>query len=372
MTAETGAPDTILVCRSPGETRYALLAGEAMVAVVHRRDIDMQPGAVYAGRVTARVPGVNAVFVDIGAALPGVLSVKQIPLEGSAVAVVVAVPPRAGKGAELKAASTAVPESAKPPALLHAAPEPVSAWWTKYGADIRSIICTPRREAVRVKALLSDTAPVEGTAEADLFAAFGVDEAIEAALRPKVPLPSGGSLIIESTAALTAIDVNSGAADPGTANIEAIAAVAVELRRRNLAGHFVVDMIPSRRRGPWPRLLAKALGDDTAVQVAGLTPLGMIELTRQRSGLSLAEMLLGADGTLSAASVAYRALRDAVRLAVSEKAAGVTVVAAPDVVTVIHGPLRAALAEARDAIKGEITLTPRPDFARTRTDLRPA
>ena len=107
-------------------------------------------------------------------------------------------------------------------------------------------------------------------------------------------------------------------------------------------------------------------------RVAGLTPLGIIELTRQRLGLSLRETLCDADGGLSAASVAYKLLRDAVRLALSEKVAGVAAGATPDVVAVLQGELRPALDEARDMIKGEITLTARNDFTRARVDLTPA
>ena len=58
------APDTILVSRSPGETRYALLAGEEFIEVIHHRDGAIQPGSIYAGRIGARVPG-------IARALPG-------------------------------------------------------------------------------------------------------------------------------------------------------------------------------------------------------------------------------------------------------------------------------------------------------------
>lgn len=374
--AARAAPDTILVSRSPGERRYALLAGEQVIEIVHRRDADMQPGAVYAGRITARVPGVNAVFVEIGDEAPGVLAVKHPPPLGTAVAVTVSVPARGNtsnqKGAELKAADVHIPDNAKVPGLLQAAPEPLAAWLTCYDQGIARIVATPRREAQRLRTLLGPAVPVEDF-DGDLFAAEGVDEAVEAGLALVVPLPSGGSLIIEHTAAVVAIDINSGPADPGIANGEAVVAVAAELRRRNIAGHILVDIIPGRRRAAWPRLLAEALSDDPVpARVTGLTPLGMIELTRQRLGLSLREMLCDADGGLSAASVAYKLLRDAVRLVVTEKAAGVAVTAAPGVVALLQGPLRPALEEARNLVKGEIALNVRADFARTRVELRPA
>jgi len=367
------APDTILVQRSPGETRYALLAGGALIEVVHRRDAVMQAGSVYLARIGASVPGVAAVFVELGAGPPGVLPMKcRPPPQGAAVPVVVIVPARGDKGPEVKPAEADIPAGAKAPALLRAAPEPVGDWWQCYRDGITSILCAPRREAARVKALLGKDAPVEEAVDEgadNLFAAHGVDEAIEAALSPIVPLPGGGSLIIESTAAVVAIDINSGPADPASANTEAMTAVAAELRRRNIAGHIVVDIIPTRRRSAVPRLLADALSPDPiTAHVAGLTPLGMIELTRRRVGLSLAETLTGADGSqiLTAASVAYRLLRDAVRFAHGERAAGVAVAVAPDVIAALQGPMRAALDEARGEIKGEVVLTVREDFARAR------
>ena len=179
-------------------------------------------------------------------------------------------------------------------------------------------------------------------------------------------------MIIEHTAAVTAIDVNSGSADPGTANTEAIAAVALELRRRNIAGHIVVDLIPSRRRVPLARQMADAVSPDpVATNVAGVTPLGMVEITRRRLGLSLAEVLC--DGAeLGAASVGYKLLRAAVAFALQAKTAGVVVSAAPEVAAALQGPLREALTEARDILKGEIVLKVRADFARSRFEFHPA
>lgn len=366
-------PDTILVCRSPGETRYALMAEETVLAVAHRRDTDVQPGAVYHGRVKAQVPGVGAVFVDYGDALPGVLYVKTAPPDGSAVAVTVSVPPRPGKGAELKPVKTSITSSSKLPLLAEAAPEPVVEWLGRYGASIRAIICQPLREVARVRAMLGDEAPVEShSADADLFAAFGVDEAIEAALRPEVKLPSGGSIIIEPTRALTVIDVNSGGSDPARANFEAVQMIALELRRRNVAGHVLIDVIPTKARSSLPRLMTKALAaDPNPAQVVGLTSLGLLEMTRQRMGLSLAETLQD-KGELSAATMAYRALRLVVRAAAKSGTPRWVINAAPDVAALLQGALARAAAEARDITKTEIQIAARADFKREQLDVRPA
>ncbi|MCA0200870.1 MAG: ribonuclease E/G [Proteobacteria bacterium] len=366
-------PDTILIARSPGETRYALMADETVLAVVHRRDADVQPGAIYHGRVKAPVPGTGAVFVDYGEALPGVLYIKSPPPEGSAIGVTVTVPPRPGKGAELKAVKAAIASGAKLPLRAASAPEPVVDWMARYGASIRAIICQPLREVARVRALLDTDAVVEShPADADLFTAFGVDEAIEAALRPEVKLPSGGSIIVEYTRALTVIDVNSGGSDPARANYEAMAAVAAELRRRNVAGHILIDVIPTKARASLPRILTKALAaDPNPAQVVGLTSLGLLEMTRQRMGLSLAEVLMD-KSELSAASVAYRALRAVVRVAAKSGTPKWAVNLASDVAALLQGPLARAVNEAHELTKVEIQIVPHADFKRERIDISPA
>jgi Ribonuclease G/E len=370
--ARSPLPDTILVARSPGETRYALLADEVVLAVVHRRDAEVQPGAIYHGRVRAPVPGTGAVFVDYGEALPGVLHIKSPPPEGSALGVIVTAPPRPGKGAELKAVKAVITSGAKLPRLAAPAPEPVTDWMARYGASIRAIICQPLREVARVRALLDADAPVEShSADADLFAAFGVDEAIEAALQPEVKLPSGGSIIVEHTRALTVIDVNSGGSDPARANFEAMAAVAQELRRRNIAGHILIDVIPTKARASLPRVLTKALAaDPNPAQVVGFTSLGLLEMTRQRMGLSLAEALMD-KGELSAASIAYRALRFLVRAAAKSGAPKWTMNLASDVAALLQGPLARAVNEARELTKTEVQIVPRADFKREQMDIRP-
>ena len=363
--AESGPSYTIAVSRSPGERRAALLKAGEVIEVVHTRDAAIQPGAVYAGRVGAGVPGVDAVFVAIDNGLPGVLKTKTPPSEGTAIAVSVVVPPRPGKGPELKAVNHPL-VGFTPPALLASAPDPVVTWWERYASQTQSVICDASREASRLKELLG-TAPTALHDGSDLFGDLGIDEAIEAALLPKVNLPNGGSVIIETTAAVTAIDINSGASDPATANHAAMTVVARELRKRNLAGHFVVDVIPGKGTGALPRLLTKAMADDPCpTRVVGTTPLGMIEVTRQRLGLSLAERLLDENGALSVASVAYTCLRQGVRQALREKSAHLTITVAPDVVALLQGALRSALNEAGEILKTDIKLASDPSFPRAK------
>ncbi len=131
---------------------------------------------------------------------------------------------------------------------------------------------------------------------------FRVNAAIREALKPRVDLPSGGYIIIEPTEALTVIDVNSGSfTRSATAretvlwtNCEAAAEIARQLRLRNLAGVIVVDFIDMDSRRDQLQLLehfTKALKADKArPQVAQLSELGLVELTRKRQGQNIYEL----------------------------------------------------------------------------------
>lgn len=209
-------------------------------------------------------------------------------------------------------------------------------------------------------------------ARPDLFLREGVDEQAEAALSPRVPLPCGGVLVIEPTAALVAVDVDAGPAAPATVNAEAAAVLARQLEVRGLAGHVVVDFIPDRRdprRRDLIALLKQALEDDPAAPyVAGVSPLGLVELSRRRAAPPLADLLCDSDGRLSAESVALAALRRVLREVEAHPGGAPVLEAAPEVVEALRGPLRAALAEAEARLYRPLTLRGREDFARDRTE----
>jgi ribonuclease E len=131
---------------------------------------------------------------------------------------------------------------------------------------------------------------------------FRVNAAIREALKPRVDLPSGGYIIIERTEALTVIDVNSGSfTRSATAretvlwtNCEAATEIARQLRLRNIAGVIIVDFIDMDARRDQLQVLEhfnKALKADKArPQIAQLTELGLIELTRKRQGQNIYEL----------------------------------------------------------------------------------
>ena len=137
---------------------------------------------------------------------------------------------------------------------------------------------------------------------ASILEFFRVNAAIREALRPRVDLPSGGYVIIEPTEALTVIDVNSGSfTRSATAretvlwtNCEAATEIARQLRLRNIAGVIIVDFIDMESRRDQLQVLEhfnKALKADKArPQIAQLSELGLVELTRKRQGQNIYEL----------------------------------------------------------------------------------
>ena len=118
-----------------------------------------------------------------------------------------------------------------------------------------------------------------------------------------VQLPSGGSLIIEETAAMTAIDVNSGKQVHGirpeesnlAINIEAVTEIARQVTLRNLGGQIVVDLLYQKHREKRALIMKtfqEAIYEDRRnINLIGFTRLGMFELTRRRRGKSLNQKL---------------------------------------------------------------------------------
>jgi ribonuclease E len=131
---------------------------------------------------------------------------------------------------------------------------------------------------------------------------FRVNAAIREAMKPRVDLPSGGYIIIEKTEALTVIDVNSGSfTRSATAretvlwtNCESATEIARQLRLRNIAGVIVVDFIDMESRRDKLQVLEhfnNAMRSDKAKpQIAQLTELGLVELTRKRQGKNIYEL----------------------------------------------------------------------------------
>ncbi|WP_434624093.1 ribonuclease E/G [Azospirillum sp. B2RO_4] len=129
-----------------------------------------------------------------------------------------------------------------------------------------------------------------------LFDLRDLDSAIAELLDVRVPLPLGGSLVIERTEALTVVDVNAGErGNPLDVNLDAAAEIGRQLRLRNVGGIVVVDFVNMRSRGDAERVLAALSqaveSDPVQTQVYGMSKLGLVELTRARRGTPLAALL---------------------------------------------------------------------------------
>jgi len=135
-----------------------------------------------------------------------------------------------------------------------------------------------------------------------IFEKYEIKKTIQKALQPRVDLPSGGYIIIEPTEALTVIDVNSGSFTRSAnsrqtvlwTNCEAAVEISRQMKLRNIGGVIVVDFIDMESRRDQFQLLehfTSAIKDASArPQIAQLTELGLVELTRKRQGQSIYEL----------------------------------------------------------------------------------
>ncbi|MDA0239407.1 MAG: ribonuclease E/G [Proteobacteria bacterium] len=405
----------------PGETRIALTdaEGQLMQLAIDRDGGGQKRPAtenIYLGRVLQVVPGLNAAFVDIGDTTPGFLNANDaLPLrlqgtnrisatkisdcvhEGEAVAVQVLTPPTGEKGARVsrrirlrgrsvdylpaepddpaasgEAAHLRERWSEIQPRLDQAtAPSLIAAGAGALEAIIRDhadkgwdrIVIDNRRSLPVVKGYLSRYCPDlidrldHDEAGGALFEREELEEQIDMALQPHCPLPGGGSIIIEPTAALTAIDVNAG---PGAANnnpevlatavnLDATRELARQLRLRDLGGQIVIDYLPMRKKANRKKVLdalRSGQADDSAeAYVAGFTQLGLVEMTRHRQGISLAEVLAApGGGGKSALTIAYDIIRALIKESFHSNPNG-KVTASPAVINVLKNDVAGSLQE---------------------------
>jgi ribonuclease G len=171
-----------------------------------------------------------------------------------------------------------------------------------FSADFERALVDDPKQHQRLSSFFSRTGPelVERielhTSSTPLFEEFGVDEVIEGMLGRRVPLPSGGSLVIDYAEALTVIDVNSGSfTGKGKnakledtilrTNLEAAEEVVNQLRLRDIGGIIVIDFIDmarARNRDAVLKVLRGALDEDrTKTFTAEISKLGLVEMTRQ-------------------------------------------------------------------------------------------
>ena len=198
-------------------------------------------------------------------------------------------------------------ESAVPPVLLNRDEDFIHRILRDHaGPELARVVLDDATAVERVASFLSQDGGdvlVEAHSEpAELLEHYKINAAIRDALKPRVDLPSGGYVIIEPTEALTVIDVNSGSFTRSAnaretvlwTNCEAAVEIARQLKLRNIGGVIIVDFIDMDSRRDQLQLLehfTAAIRDDAArPQIAQLSELGLVELTRKRQGQNIYEL----------------------------------------------------------------------------------
>ena len=224
--------------------------------------------------------------------------------------------------------------------------------------------------------------------ERPIFDLYSVEDEIHKALERKVPLKSGGYLIIDQTEAMTTIDVNTGTyvgrknleETLFKTNLEAAQAIARQLRLRNLGGMIIVDFIDmadAEHQRQVLRALERALARDRAKTfVTELSPLGLVEMTRKRTRESLEHVLCepcpgcaGRGMIKTAETVCYEIFREILREARQFGTDKYLVLAAPVVIDRLLDEEAPSLLKLQEFIGKTIELQAEPQYNQEEFDV---
>ncbi|MBU4213362.1 MAG: Rne/Rng family ribonuclease [Actinobacteria bacterium] len=206
-------------------------------------------------------------------------------------------------------AISAKAKTASAPALLQGEPDmAIRVVRDIFNDDFSALVVAGEQSWSTISSYIDELAPdlaakvSRWPGEQDVFAKYRVDEQLAKGMDRKVWLPSGGSLVIDRTEAMTVVDVNTGkfTGSGGTLeetvtrnNLEAAEEIVRQLRLRDIGGMIVVDfidMVLASNRDLVLRRLVECLGRDrTKHQVAEVTTLGLVQMTRKRVGQGLVE-----------------------------------------------------------------------------------
>jgi ribonuclease G len=214
-----------------------------------------------------------------------------------------------------------------------------------------------------------------------IFDAYGIEMEINRALEKKIWLKSGGYIVIESTEALTVIDVNTGSyvgkrnleETIVKTNLEAVKEIAYQMRLRNIGGLIVIDFIDMNREADKEKIflaLKEALEKDKAkTTVLKMSELGLIEMTRKRTkediNLFLTESCLYCEGRgrlKSPITVCYDIFRDLEREPVSGEEGKVYLLVNPEIEKVLREEERYSVMELEKKINRRIIIIGKNDF----------
>ena len=263
--------------------------------------------------------------------------------------------------------------------------------------DIETIVIDDKEQYLRLVRFVEMFMPTRVkdiqyySGDEPIFDAYGIEDEIARALSRKVPLPSGGYLIIDQAEALTAIDVNTGRyVGKGSrdleetafkTNLEAIEEIAYQLRFRNIGGLVILDLIDmdasQNREKVWRTLEGLLAKDKAKTTINRISELGLLEMTRKRTRESLNrtmhETCFYCDGTgqiQSRTTIAYEILRQIRREKSTLSGYSVVVNAHPAVVDLMQGEEKAAVVEAEKRYMRRIEFNPRREYHIEQFDLQ--
>lgn len=261
--------------------------------------------------------------------------------------------------------------------------------------DVESIVVDDEVQYERLREFLAEFLPERIDAiglykgREPLLDEYGIENEIARSLARKVPLPSGGYLVIDQAEALTAIDVNTGRFTGRgkdveetilMTNLEAVREIAYQLRFRNIGGIIVLDFIDmekSSHRDKVYRLLLEVLKKDKARTTAvRVSELGLVEMTRKRTRDSLTRTLhepcFYCDGTgflLSKRTVAQEILRQMGRESDAIPGYSIVVNAHPSVCDLLEREESAAIADVSNRLQRRILVKEQPSYHVEQFDL---
>jgi len=264
-----------------------------------------------------------------------------------------------------------------------------------YNTDVDRVICDSEPVARKVKEFLDVAMPRTKhvielyTGKEGLFHEYGLEEEIEKIFSRRVELPSGGSLVIDQTEALVAIDVNSGRfrehSDAETTalkiNQEAAREIARQLRLRDLGGVIVIDFIdmrdPKNRRAVEKTLREAIKPDRAKTKLLRMSGFCMVEMTRQRLRPSLKDSIYsrcdhcgGAGVVKSHESLALQIMRLLQRATSNEEIAKVEIRVHPSVEYYLSNLQRAQISQLEAATERVIRIMADGDLAGDAVEIR--
>lgn len=222
-----------------------------------------------------------------------------------------------------------------------------------------------------------------------IFDMYGVEDELQKALERKVPLKSGGYIVIDQTEAMTTIDVNTGGF-VGTinleetifrTNLEAAQTIGRQLRLRNLGGIIIIDFIDMSEEEHKAQLITtfeKVLAQDYAkTMISDISPLGLVQMTRKRTQESLSQQLCepcqhcgGRGYVKTMETITHEIFRGLVRDAsFYEGANGLLLLASPTVINWLQEEGSEKLAELELQIQMPVKLNAEPHYLREQFDI---